>query len=343
MRSFAQVKISIWADDDFRALPGDAQHLYFMLLTSADLDPAGVTDWRPARIAALVADWDAATVQKAADVLAERSYLVVDDDTEEVLIRSFMRHDGLLNKPNMATAAAKAYAGCASSEIRGALLRELHRLHVDAPDMRGWPQMADLLAVEPPPIGFTTGSVMGSTMGSVNPSDKGSPNPDPKGSPKGCLTPTPTPTPYIPSSPADSASDPLDLALTRIELQAIRRAIGSNCDAAWAIRVSRDVLSASKDPTGIRKPTEYVLRAITENPANYRPTWTPPPVQSCPDCGRIHDDDCPPSPPVPTKDEALELMKSRVAESRARRLRAERPIELPAVDVINPGLGEQSP
>ena len=48
MRDYAQVRLSIWNDDDFRELSPAAQWLYFLLLTHPTLTSAGVGDWRPA-------------------------------------------------------------------------------------------------------------------------------------------------------------------------------------------------------------------------------------------------------------------------------------------------------
>src|SRR5687767_10235844 len=95
-RTYARVKTDIWADDDFRALPVEAQHLYFVLLTSNSLNYFGVTDCRPVRIAAASGTWSPKAVAAAGCVLAEHLYLVIDEATEEVLIRSFVRNDGFM-------------------------------------------------------------------------------------------------------------------------------------------------------------------------------------------------------------------------------------------------------
>lgn len=142
--------------------------------------------------------------------------------------------------------------------------------------------------------------------------------------------PTPTPTPSSVVEVSDHphlgdarANDPLTTALTRVDLQAVRRSIGGNCDAKWAIKVSRQVLGASPEPTKIRDPTKYVLRSITENPENYRPTWTPETMLACSLCGRFHDDVCPPAAEPPSDEEVLEAMEARIVERKARRERSE--------------------
>ena len=40
-REYSRVKVTIWADADFRSLTPRAQHLYFMLLTNPSLSMAG--------------------------------------------------------------------------------------------------------------------------------------------------------------------------------------------------------------------------------------------------------------------------------------------------------------
>jgi len=191
-RQFARVKVSIWSDDGWRTLSPAAQHLYFMLLTSPSLSHCGVADWRPVRIAALAGGWSVDEVEDAAAELRERLFLVVDEDTEEVLIRSFLRHDGLMDQPKMAVAMAKAHAGIASKTLRGVVVHELIRLHDDHPTLRGWGSVkaSEVLtkgSVDPSTYPLGKGSRKGIGSGNTNPSGKGSG--------KGCPTPTPTPTP----------------------------------------------------------------------------------------------------------------------------------------------------
>lgn len=150
-RTYAQIKIAIWADDDFRRLTGAAQTLYFRLLTGATINSAGVADWRPKRIARSAADLTERSVRSAASELADHRFVVIDDDTEEILIRTFIRHDGTLRSPNQAAAVAGAYAGIGSPKIRAAITRELRRLHAEEPDLGGWSKALHLLDQDPPP------------------------------------------------------------------------------------------------------------------------------------------------------------------------------------------------
>lgn len=214
-RDHARIHLSMWTDDDFLDLTPAAQHLYFLFLTSPHLSYAGVGDWRPARILPMASGWTRDDLERAAQELAHRLFIVVDEDTEEVLVRSFIRHDGLMKQPRMAVAMSRAYAAIASRSIRQVVVHELQRLHEDEPDMKGWGADAlDILkkrSVNPSvyPTGY--GSVSPSTDGSVWGSVKGKPTPKPEGSVKGCPTPAPTPAPYSNSlSPAPAESGASD-------------------------------------------------------------------------------------------------------------------------------------
>lgn len=137
-REYANIRLSVWDDDDFRDLPGDAQHLYFILLTSPTLSYCGVADWRPGRIAGLISDWDTTRVITAASTLFDRLYVLVDVETEEALVRSFVRHDGLMGKPRLAVSMVNAHRAVASRTLRGVVVHELARLRADQPDLKGW-------------------------------------------------------------------------------------------------------------------------------------------------------------------------------------------------------------
>jgi hypothetical protein len=137
-REHAVVKVTIWQDDDWRELPANPKLLYFTLLTAPNLSYCGVTDWRPKRLAAAFPDWSALTIIEAAKVLIERSYIVVDEETEEVLVRSFVRNDGLMKQPRMAVSMTSAYSATASRKIRGVVVHELNRLYNDQPELQGW-------------------------------------------------------------------------------------------------------------------------------------------------------------------------------------------------------------
>lgn len=146
-RDRANIRTDIWNDDDFRSLSPHAQLLYLQLLTSATLTYAGVADWRPKRIAALAAGRTPKQTEDAAQELVDGLFVVIDEETEEVLIRSFLKHDGLLQKPNVTKAMVTAYGQVYSMVLKGVIVHELNRLHEKFPDWRGFvlPEVQALL------------------------------------------------------------------------------------------------------------------------------------------------------------------------------------------------------
>lgn len=191
-RTFSRMQTAIWGDDDFIALSGDAQWLYFALNTSADLTYCGVTDWRPARLAPRNSDWTPERVVDAALELHKELFVVVDDATEEVMIRSFVKNDGFMESPNIAAAMVREYAAIASKHLRGVLVHELIRLHDSEPELKGWKRAAVLLGNP-------------SVNPSLNPSGWGSVNPSDVVTETLRLTPPSLPTPYsLPLLPAET-------------------------------------------------------------------------------------------------------------------------------------------
>lgn len=133
-REYAKVFVSIWDDPDFLALTSPAQALYFRLLTDATLSMCGVADWRPNRIAKATAGATAASVRKAGEELEEHRFIVTDDDTEEVLLRSFVRHDGVLKSPNFVKAMVAAWRATGSPAIRSAVSVEIRKGFEEVPE-----------------------------------------------------------------------------------------------------------------------------------------------------------------------------------------------------------------
>lgn len=215
-RKYGQIRVDMWADDHWRTLSPAAQHLYMLLLTSPTLSQCGVADWRPSRIAALAGEWDVEEVEAAASELIRELFILVDESTEEVLVRSFIKHDGLMNQPKLAASAAIAHAATASPALRGVVVHELNKLHVNQPELHGWKsekatQILSKASIDPAtyplgegaPKGSVYGSIKGSVYPKVTPSVKGSI----KGSVYGSPTPAPAPAPNNQRTKTPSSAD----------------------------------------------------------------------------------------------------------------------------------------
>lgn len=181
-REYGQLRHDIWNDDDWLDLTVPAQHLYMTLLSDPTLTYCGVTDWRPGKVAQRAAENTTAHTTIAAQELSYAYFIVVDEDSEEVLIRSYLRHDPILKNPRLAVTMTKDYGTIGSRKIRAAVVHELQRLRKDNPDWAAWekPQVKTILkqtAVNPKEMvtDLTQGAAtyLPSLLGSGLPSETG--------------------------------------------------------------------------------------------------------------------------------------------------------------------------
>jgi len=143
-RDHARIFTSIWRDTDFRALTVDAQHTYLAIVSQEALTYAGVLDYRPGRLAALSKDATARRVEAAVKTLERLRFVVVDRETEELLARSYVRHDGVMDRVNMGKAVARAMNKVVSMPLYGAVIDELARLYREKPNLAGFHGLGDL-------------------------------------------------------------------------------------------------------------------------------------------------------------------------------------------------------
>lgn len=141
-RDHARIKVNIWDDPDFLSLSISEQHAYFALASNRGLSRCGVIDYIPARFEHLADDMTSARFRKAIQGLRDHRFVILDERTQELLVRSYVRHDGVLDRVNMGKATGTAYESIVSQEIRGAIGDELCRLMKDCPDLLGWQGLA---------------------------------------------------------------------------------------------------------------------------------------------------------------------------------------------------------
>lgn len=127
-RDHARILLRIWADPEFRALERGAQQLYFMLLSDGGINNAGVVPLQARRWANCSSDGTEASIRDDLDALAAGRFVIADHDTEEVLVRSFIRNDGVAKQPNTLKNAAVTARSTQSPEIRRVLAGELRRV-----------------------------------------------------------------------------------------------------------------------------------------------------------------------------------------------------------------------
>jgi len=204
-REHARIQTAIWLDDDFLDLTPEAQHLYLVVTTQMSLNFCGVTVWHPGRLSQLAAGWSVEKVEAAAAELSAGLYLVIDETTGEVLVRSFIRNDGLLSSPNIAKAMFRKFSEIGSRTLRGVVVHELNRLYQEEPLLRGWEACRELLtkrAIDPREIPlFNPSATPIGTLPQTPPETLSPQNRNPSDAPYSLL---PTPNSLTPDSPPKS-------------------------------------------------------------------------------------------------------------------------------------------
>lgn len=131
-RNYGQIQSAIWQDTDFKTqLGADAQWLYFTLLSQPNLNTAGVLPLQDRRWKKLAKDMTADRVDAALGALRAYWYVVVDEETEEALVRTFIRNDGLWKQPNVLQSALRHAKNTMSPLLRAVIRDELSRLPLE--------------------------------------------------------------------------------------------------------------------------------------------------------------------------------------------------------------------
>ncbi|AIX99796.1 hypothetical protein ART_0198 [Arthrobacter sp. PAMC 25486] len=137
-RDRANIRTDMLGADAYRSLSMAEQHLYKLLMIHSTLSYAGVAEWKPGKLAATASDLTKESVRAAGNGLQSKHFIYVDEETEEVFIRSFVRHDGLLKQHRLPVSMANNYTDISSSEIRQFFVHELRRLFEEYPEYKCW-------------------------------------------------------------------------------------------------------------------------------------------------------------------------------------------------------------
>ena len=128
-RNFAKINTEIWKDDHFKSnLTVDSQWLYFVLLSQPNLNGAGVLPLQDRRWKKLAEDLTADRIEDALAELQAHWYVLVDEETEEVLIRTFIRGDGIWKQPNVLKGALGLANKTMSDTLKAVIWHEVDRL-----------------------------------------------------------------------------------------------------------------------------------------------------------------------------------------------------------------------
>lgn len=142
-RNYAKIHTSIWSDEHFKSLDRDLQHMYLVLVSQPRLGLSGLLDYFPQRLAGVSYSMTIDDVEHDIKGLEDERYIVLDRNTSELLVRSFMRRDEVFKTPNVAVAAVREYADVMSEKVRDAMETELVRCRQMWPNEITWKRIAD--------------------------------------------------------------------------------------------------------------------------------------------------------------------------------------------------------
>lgn len=141
-REYARRRITTWDDDDFKSLDLAHQGLFDALCAYPKISWCGVIDYIPRRLVECSHGLTETRLTKMIDLLVRRNFLVLDDEFGELLVRTFVRHDGVLRMTNMGKSCAEAYRKVHSPNVKQVIVTELGKLWIDQPELKGWAGMA---------------------------------------------------------------------------------------------------------------------------------------------------------------------------------------------------------
>ena len=172
-REFAQLRLTVWADRDFTSLTLEQQGIYHMLYSQPTTNLAGVLDYLPGRLSRMAEGLTANRVTKIVKELEERDFVFLDEDTDELLVRSMIRTQAAWKAPNSANSITVSIQQVISRKLKSVLLSELYRIIRESEEAGQWEKARTLLA--------TCAASLENDQ--INPWAKGSPNPWLKGLP----------------------------------------------------------------------------------------------------------------------------------------------------------------
>jgi hypothetical protein len=130
-RGHGRILTSIWEDADFLALEEGDQRFYLFLISQPNLNHAGLLDLTLRRWARKAAGLTVAGLEQRIESLEQARFIVVDNDTEELLIRTFVRNDGVWRMPKVMGAMVSGALEITSRKLQQAMLAEMDRIPLE--------------------------------------------------------------------------------------------------------------------------------------------------------------------------------------------------------------------
>ena len=130
-RDYGKLFTRAWGDPDFRALTSEAQGLYQQLISQPDMSMAGVITTAPPRWAGQSSNGTAKKVQTGLRELEQRRFIISDPDTQETLVRSYVRNDLMWRSPKSMIGIDSSVRSVLSVKLKTEIAAELTRCDTD--------------------------------------------------------------------------------------------------------------------------------------------------------------------------------------------------------------------
>lgn len=124
-RSYAPLMTTIWSDEDFVALSPTAQRVYLLAFSQPNITYCGVVAFTAKRWARMSRGTLVEDIEEAITELQVEGFVYLDEDTEELWVRSFVRHNGVLSQPQLTKAMVRSFDDILSPLLRSAFLASL--------------------------------------------------------------------------------------------------------------------------------------------------------------------------------------------------------------------------
>jgi hypothetical protein len=119
-RKYGAIMCTIWTDDDFVALSRRAQCMYVALCSNQKMTMVGVLPFTTRAWSRSCGEMTPEMVREDIEELSDANFVVVDEDTEELLIRTIVKHDPPKG-PKSIPAAWRAFKAVESETLRSVI------------------------------------------------------------------------------------------------------------------------------------------------------------------------------------------------------------------------------
>lgn len=144
-RNFAKLYVGIWSDERFKQLSSQAQRLYIYVFGHQRLDNAGTLVWQPTVASRSAPDLTPEIIDAAMLELREHRYIILDEDTGLLAVRSYVKNDQTLANSKNTTAFVKAWNTLDSDLLKSVIAHEVHRIADESPNLSGLEQCETIL------------------------------------------------------------------------------------------------------------------------------------------------------------------------------------------------------